>query len=171
MPIAFACECGKPFTVADEYAGKRTKCPTCGAALTVPLPESEPEQLSEEDKAFRALAEDPEPAARPPVAQSGAWSEDAPRPAPGARAPISGALPTAKRGPKVARRSSDDRERSRTSGIHLTPAVWGGLFSMLIGGGWFLFVWSNGGFSIYGPILFIGGLVSVVRGLLGYSED
>lgn len=36
MPIAFACGCGKGFRVADELAGRRTECPTCGAVLTVP---------------------------------------------------------------------------------------------------------------------------------------
>lgn len=41
MPIQFTCTCGRPFKVGDEHAGKRTKCPSCGAALTVPKPEAE----------------------------------------------------------------------------------------------------------------------------------
>ena len=36
MAIAFECGCGKAFRVGDGLAGKRTKCPSCGAALTVP---------------------------------------------------------------------------------------------------------------------------------------
>lgn len=36
MPIAFACTCGKTFKVADEQAGKKTKCPACAAPLVVP---------------------------------------------------------------------------------------------------------------------------------------
>jgi predicted Zn finger-like uncharacterized protein len=37
MPIAFACpHCAKPFRVADELAGKRSKCPSCGNTLMVP---------------------------------------------------------------------------------------------------------------------------------------
>ena len=35
--IEFACEnCGKKFKVAEEHAGKRTKCPACENALTIP---------------------------------------------------------------------------------------------------------------------------------------
>ena len=35
--IAFACpECGKRLEIRDEHAGKKAKCPGCGAVLTVP---------------------------------------------------------------------------------------------------------------------------------------
>src|SRR5947209_2490542 len=75
MPITFACDCGQQFTVADGFAGKRTRCPKCTAPLTVPAPEPEPtqEELSDEDKAFRALAavhDDPRPSA-PPIPAAG----------------------------------------------------------------------------------------------------
>src|SRR5438876_539738 len=36
MPITFSCDCGKAFSVKDEFAGKRTRCPACGVALAVP---------------------------------------------------------------------------------------------------------------------------------------
>jgi hypothetical protein len=37
MPIRFAChQCGKPYSVRDEYAGRKTKCTACGTPLTVP---------------------------------------------------------------------------------------------------------------------------------------
>jgi len=36
MAIRFQCKCGKSFKVADQYAGKRTKCTNCGAALVIP---------------------------------------------------------------------------------------------------------------------------------------
>jgi hypothetical protein len=38
MSITFSCECSKTFNVADDLAGKRTKCPACGASLLVPSP-------------------------------------------------------------------------------------------------------------------------------------
>jgi DNA-directed RNA polymerase subunit RPC12/RpoP len=38
MPISFTCRCGKALTVADEHAGKRTRCPRCNTALYVPSP-------------------------------------------------------------------------------------------------------------------------------------
>lgn len=71
MSISFACECGKTFNVAEEYAGKRTKCPACGVELT--FPESEPEHLSDEDKAFRALADGPD--AEPTPTPAPLWNE------------------------------------------------------------------------------------------------
>lgn len=43
MSIVFNCGCGKKYQVADNHAGKRTKCPACGQVLKVP----EPEQPSE----------------------------------------------------------------------------------------------------------------------------
>jgi hypothetical protein len=37
MPlIIFACQCGAPLKARPETAGKRTKCPHCGAILTIP---------------------------------------------------------------------------------------------------------------------------------------
>jgi hypothetical protein len=38
MPITFSCQCGKAFNVADDLAGKRTKCPACSTSLLVPAP-------------------------------------------------------------------------------------------------------------------------------------
>jgi len=36
MPITVACACGKKFKTKDENAGKKGRCPECGAALTIP---------------------------------------------------------------------------------------------------------------------------------------
>lgn len=36
MAIDFECACGKKLKSKDDYAGKKTKCPVCGAVLTVP---------------------------------------------------------------------------------------------------------------------------------------
>jgi DNA-directed RNA polymerase subunit RPC12/RpoP len=39
--IRFACpQCGKGFQVEDKAAGKKTKCPKCAGAITVPLAEA-----------------------------------------------------------------------------------------------------------------------------------
>src|SRR3954447_11145896 len=46
MPISFACPCGQRFTMADALAGKRSKCPVCKAAVTVPVPD-EPELVED----------------------------------------------------------------------------------------------------------------------------
>jgi RsiW-degrading membrane proteinase PrsW (M82 family) len=42
MAISFACECGKTLRTKDEFAGRRTRCPSCGTVLVIPLP-TEPE--------------------------------------------------------------------------------------------------------------------------------
>ena len=37
MSISFACgQCGKPFTVDDQFAGKKGKCKQCGATMQIP---------------------------------------------------------------------------------------------------------------------------------------
>jgi hypothetical protein len=36
MAITLSCECGKKLAVKEEMAGKKVKCPGCGAVLTVP---------------------------------------------------------------------------------------------------------------------------------------
>lgn len=37
--IRFECDCGQTCQARPEHAGKKTKCPACGAILTVPSPE------------------------------------------------------------------------------------------------------------------------------------
>lgn len=44
MPITFACPCGKLFRVAEEWAGKRVRCKTCGDTIIVPEPDEDPEE-------------------------------------------------------------------------------------------------------------------------------
>jgi hypothetical protein len=36
MPIQFTCSCGSRLQAAEEHAGRRIKCPDCGAEMTVP---------------------------------------------------------------------------------------------------------------------------------------
>jgi len=55
--------------------------------------------------------------------------------------------------------------------IALSPAVAGGLVSMAVGAGWFFFALSNNRISIYAPVMFVFGLVAVVRGFFGAPED
>lgn len=39
VPITFNCACGKTLKVPDEHAGRRAKCPVCGAVVGVPGPD------------------------------------------------------------------------------------------------------------------------------------
>lgn len=69
MPIAFSCStCAKPFTVGDHLAGKRSKCPGCGAMLQVP---SATDTKPAADPPYSPPARPPlpPPVAPPPVIQ------------------------------------------------------------------------------------------------------
>ena len=164
MAIRFGCGCGRRFDVADDLAGRRTKCPGCGAGLTVPAP-------SAEDEAFRLLSDGPEPAA--PAASS--WREPTAPPPPTTSPQAATAAAAAMRAVKQAEAEADppprERRRSEYSGFTLSPAVAGGLVSMAVAGVWMAVALSNNRLPIYAPILFLFGLVAVVRGLLGLSED
>jgi hypothetical protein len=171
MSISFVCACGKSFAVADEYAGKRTKCPACGSALTVPTPAAEsapPAAEAEEDAAYRALMEAPESSAaeRPAREPAAAKLSSAP---PNREPPPP--TPYPKRGPKVATRSTKSPRERRGPAIHITPGVLGGLVSMLVAVVWFVVAYQAGWIYFYPPVMFVFGFVAVVRGLLGYSED
>jgi hypothetical protein len=66
MPILVRCDCGKQLKAKDELAGRRVKCPGCGAVLTVPdIDEPAPNRPS------APKAEPP----RRPKARSGAREE------------------------------------------------------------------------------------------------
>jgi hypothetical protein len=43
MPITLNCACGKTLRVPDTSAGKRAKCPACGALVAIPVPAPPPE--------------------------------------------------------------------------------------------------------------------------------
>jgi hypothetical protein len=49
MPISLGCACGRSLRVKDELAGRRIKCPQCGAVLAVPKPEEEIRLLPADD--------------------------------------------------------------------------------------------------------------------------
>src|SRR5262245_9080026 len=49
MPIPVSCACGRALRLKDDLAGRKVRCPTCGAVLTVPEPETELEVVEEEE--------------------------------------------------------------------------------------------------------------------------
>ncbi len=62
MAISFTCTCGKVLKARDELAGKKARCPECGAILEIPRPEPAPDI---EDVAAYALQESaPAPSSR-----------------------------------------------------------------------------------------------------------
>jgi RsiW-degrading membrane proteinase PrsW (M82 family) len=63
MAIAFTCECGKALRARDELAGKKTKCPQCGAILAIPTPEVDPDLG--DGLPYSLQDPDPRPGSRP----------------------------------------------------------------------------------------------------------
>ena len=55
MPIKVSCQCGKTLTAKDSLAGKRVKCPKCGAPLTTSRPQ--PKQPAADDSIADLLDE------------------------------------------------------------------------------------------------------------------
>lgn len=97
MPILLACACGKKMKARDELAGKKVKCPGCGAAVAVPLPEEEAEP--------EIAAVEAAPERRPDPAQAVREKEPA-RAAKGGPPPLPPPLPA----PKSRRPDPDDDE-------------------------------------------------------------
>lgn len=64
MPVEFECgKCDKRLRVRDDLAGKRIKCPGCGAAISVPDVDDAPTEREEEQpRPTRIRSERPEPA-------------------------------------------------------------------------------------------------------------
>ena len=170
MSITFACDCGKQLKVGDEYAGKRAKCPACGSVLAVPagdgFPPAPPAPVADADDSYRMLDDDP-PAVAPRPASDEYRRPRSLAPEPPRESEPDG--PPRARYREVSEDAPSERDAGGESGggPHL-PTVFGGLFSMALGG---LFCWLRGGVSIVGIILLIAGLVSFVKGLLGYQDN
>lgn len=54
--ISVSCNCGRNFSVADEHAGKSTKCPTCGNRITIPVPQVVSPSVFAESPAAKAVS-------------------------------------------------------------------------------------------------------------------
>jgi len=100
MSIEVSCECGKRFSVGDQYAGKRGRCKACGGVVTVPAVGEPPAYTHE-------LADDPVPEAK--VA---ALTEPA-----NARGP---ALPAY---PSFNRRNRAAADKTARVSVHVNPIV------------------------------------------------
>jgi hypothetical protein len=62
MAVSFTCECGKSLQTKEEFAGQRTRCPSCGAVQVIPAP-AEPEAMEPWTQDTIPLA--PEPRSEP----------------------------------------------------------------------------------------------------------
>ncbi len=167
MPITFDCACGRHFNVGEKYAGKRTKCPSCAAPLTVPTPAAVPADApSDEDAAYRALMDGSEPEPAAPKTSWDASPADAPAPRPKPEPPKIKARAAAEkpaRGPAGDSWPTGYEAEPSRSGVTISSGVLGGAAMMLGAVVWFVVGWAAGVIFFYPPILFLIGLFTFVR--------
>lgn len=167
MPIALSCDCGRALKVKDELGGKKIRCPQCQSILAVPvnrkttddlilevLPADDEDQM--DARKTRRAAVQAEPPEVLPVRRRADEDDEEPRPR---------------------KRSKPSRDIKRR-----TPAVtfergWfgstnagiaGGVLMMFIAVVWFILgIVLIDRIFIYPPILFVIGLIAIVKGGLG----
>ena len=177
MPISFRCVCEKTLKVADKLAGKSVTCPACGTVISVPdlAPSDDPGfEVVEEPAPVAKLAMAKPVSKRPAVVdEDDELANDVPR--------------------KRRRRDDDDddddevEERSRkrkrktkkkehsgwfaTESWVLSGGVIGGALAMLVAIVWFVLGLLNNWLFYYPPILFIVGMIGVIKGLMSRGKD
>jgi hypothetical protein len=154
MPIEFHCGCGKILKAADEHAGKRAKCKTCGQMVTIP--------------GNRATAAPSRTPATQPIK---------------AVLCVSCGY-NLKTGKKLAHQTvlpPDEEEEYKphrpspvvkffTDRI-FNAKVWGGLATMVLAAIWFFgALWYGHRFFFYPPIMFIFGAISFLSGLIDGAD-
>lgn len=163
MPITFDCPCGKSLRANDENAGRRVKCPACGAVVIVPKPpveeeepqfevvEDEPEDLPRPRKQSKSRDDDDEPA---PKKKKAIRDDDDDEPPPKKKKPVrdddDDDEPPRRKKKKRRRRSApseydDDYQRGGRGDSDLSPFDW------------FLCVFCSGIGCIVGLVRLIGG--------------
>jgi len=68
MAITFTCACGQRLSARDDLQGKTTKCPKCGASLTIPAADpAAPEASQPAPSSVPAPRTTPPPVIAPPL--------------------------------------------------------------------------------------------------------
>ncbi len=163
MPIALTCDCGRALRVKDELAGKKIRCPECKSTLTVPGKDAE-----EVVELEVVSAEEDEPSSRKSTRRAAIQSE---RPEPPSRRPaLEEDEPPPRRRAKPAR---DLRRRAPSVTFErgwfgdINAGVAGGILMMLIAVIWFVVGLAGGIIFFYPPILFVIGIVAIIKGGFG----
>ena len=184
MPITLNCACGKILRIPDQHAGKRVKCPACHGILSTAPPQPAFEVVEDEPRKLttaRPVAQPARPCADEEDSYSVRKSERV--------------SSTAKPQPPFRKRVDDDEDeprprkkrrktrKSRKAGF-LGGKDAGRRIGYIVGGGFALVVgvalavWSNDGegrgatkLLIFGVLVAIGGLISVIQGVTGNMPD
>lgn len=165
MPTIHCLGCEASLRLNDDYVGKRVKCPKCATAFVVPQP-----QTFEEDPLFRIQA----PPSTPPVQYP--MSGGAPT-TPGFNSPgqtLPSYLQPASSAPpsKYEAMSAELAKKLQTKAQSAAAMQHIGLGVVMMLGS---VIWFFGGLYVgilfyYPPLLFVVGIITVVKGCFGYSE-
>jgi hypothetical protein len=163
MPIVVSCECGRTLRAKDEAAGRKVRCPACGAIVAVAAPD-EYEDVSNDT--FSPPVTAPRRKARGPERASTAASDDA------VSRPLSKTddtpepPPPTSRPPRRKRRTRRRESEGRGISIGIASIITG--VAMMLGASiWFITGLAFGYIFFYPPILFLLGIAAVVRGFMG----
>ncbi len=194
MPITWTCPCGKSLRVADEYAGKRVKCPVCNGVSMAPKPEPAFEVVEN----TAALTSPPQKPAtvRAQLVEVSDEEDEPPKKKRRADQHDEEERPGNKRRdddddedrPRKRRRDDDDEDdrpwkkktqkkaeqKTHNTGLEhhvLNGGVVGGMLAMLGAVVWFVVGLLNDVLFFYPPILFVIGLVAVIKGTIGGNKD
>jgi hypothetical protein len=168
MAFQIRCTCGKNLQVQDEWVGKQIRCANCSEVMTVSQPDA-----AEQNNALE-MAVSTTPTKTSPASTS-YETEDDDRPRSKRRRDDDDVdeddWPRKRR-----RREEEDDDRLRTPGRlpgnpnanNTTPnaSIGGGILMMVIAVVWFFGAAAFGVYFWYPPILFIMGIVAVVRGAM-----
>ncbi len=174
MPIEFACECGKAYKVADQYAGKRTKCTACGQPVLVPAPAAAEE--SAEDAALRALMDGAEDEPARSGGYAGRAEYSAPPPPP--PRPAAPRFDADSYRPKKEKEKPKKKERSYSSSYDSPQEsrwspnwvkVGSGTLCLVGGLAWLGVGLLAGRFFFYPVFLILAGPFIIINGLLSKS--
>ncbi len=175
MPIAVHCDCGRALRLKDDLAGRKVRCPACGDVLAVPKPKA---ARGAEDEAVEVQFTD-DAADEPPVARAPRKAtvrfDDEPR-----EDRVRRSAPERRPSPPRSWKEPDEpRERRPRSGgkrrrsgplIVVSPEIITGCLMMLGALIWFFAGLAAGYIFFYPPVLFVLGVLAVIRGFTGGGD-
>ena len=168
MAIAFSCpSCDRTYSVDEKYAGKVVTCKTCSTRMLVPDAAEDPEP---EPPKPRARVLSASPPRRDPTPREQADAQEVPQ-SPG-RSAAEDAAYYAKKAARKQRRKERDAEirGERGNSLAVSRTVVSGITMMGIAVICCAIGLMNNVFIYITPFLFLFGLVTLVKGLMGQEK-
>lgn len=165
---AIDCEgCGAALKLKEEYVGRRIKCPKCGTALVVP--ELEP-TWEDSDPLFSIAAQPTAPPIQMPAAPALGHAAGNVGMATSTPSYLRPQAPS--ESPKFAAKTKElaTNRQAKERGTGAFRQIGIGAVIMSIAAIWFVGGLMAGWFFYYPPLLFIVGIITVIKGCLGYAE-